>query len=223
MTIHVSEELAAGREIIDAWCTRYANGMPPVTARDALVTELLALRSAASPVEVKGLPWVSDGISWQAIPQHFIQYDITVGSVDGSSLYTLAVSFGGMTCHRTTHSTLDEAKAAAQADYATRIRSALSASPVATDRASQNQQGGVSEEDVGYLVWSNEHRAWWRAGSQGYSRSILGAGIYSRAEALEIARTARDGWDVDRAPDEIAVALADIPAPIRAAFLKGRQ
>jgi hypothetical protein len=82
----------------------------------------------------------------------------------------------------------------------------------------QRETEGREITEARYLVWSNEHHAWWRANSAGYARSILEAGVYSRDEALAIARTARDGWDVNRAPDEIAVALADIPAEIRAAL-----
>lgn len=69
-----------------------------------------------------------------------------------------------------------------------------------------------------YLIWSNEHNAWWRANSQGYARDIRHAGIYSRGEAVEIARGSRNGWSFERAPYEIAVSLADIPDHIRAAL-----
>lgn len=80
------------------------------------------------------------------------------------------------------------------------------------------REGYVEVPVEHYLVWSNEHNAWWRANSAGYSRSILGAGLYSRDEALSIAATSRDGWRVDRAPDELPVALADIPPEIAAAL-----
>lgn len=71
-----------------------------------------------------------------------------------------------------------------------------------------------------YLIWSTQHRAWWRPEAAGYSVSIEGAGLYTRAEAIEIAATLRDGWSMGRVvPDEIAVALADIPEHIRAAVL----
>ena len=76
----------------------------------------------------------------------------------------------------------------------------------------------VSAEVTDYLVWSNEHHAWWRHKSQGYARNILEAGRYTRAEAVDIADKSRDGWEVDRRPDEIAVAIADLPQPIRAAL-----
>jgi hypothetical protein len=83
----------------------------------------------------------------------------------------------------------------------------------------------ISDEAVEhgrYLVWSNEHKAWWRADSAGYASSILEAGIYSRADAIDISHGARDGWIAGRRPDEIPVALADIPEPIRAALEDGK-
>lgn len=33
------------------------------------------------------------------------------------------------------------------------------------------------------LIWSNEHRAWWKPDGMGYGRDILEAGIYRRADA----------------------------------------
>lgn len=54
-----------------------------------------------------------------------------------------------------------------------------------------------------YLIWSNEHHAWWRANSQGYARSIKEAGLYTRDEAIGIAANAL----------EIAVACRIFPQP----------
>lgn len=56
-----------------------------------------------------------------------------------------------------------------------------------------------------YLVWSNQHRMWWRADSAGYTRSTREAGRYSRSEALDICRWSRDGWR------ELPIRLADVP------------
>lgn len=41
-----------------------------------------------------------------------------------------------------------------------------------------------------YLVWSNEHRAWWGPGEHGYVRELKRAGRYSRVQALAICRRA---------------------------------
>lgn len=60
-----------------------------------------------------------------------------------------------------------------------------------------------------YLIWSNEHRLWWRANSQGYTRAVNNAGRYSRGEALKICSAARNGWRADEPPPEIPVRLTD--------------
>lgn len=44
-------------------------------------------------------------------------------------------------------------------------------------------------EDV-YLIWSNEHRAWWGPGSHGYVPGLSGAGRYSREQTLAICQRA---------------------------------
>lgn len=43
--------------------------------------------------------------------------------------------------------------------------------------------GGMTMREE-YLIWSNEHRLWWRAGAHGYTSDIGKAGRYSREEAL---------------------------------------
>ena len=81
-------------------------------------------------------------------------------------------------------------------------------------------EAGKAEESMRepYLVWSNEHHAWWRPNSRGYAKSIEDAGVYSREEAMDIAGTSRNGWTVDHTPDEIPVAVSDIPERMRAAI-----
>lgn len=37
-----------------------------------------------------------------------------------------------------------------------------------------------------YLVWSNEHRMWWRANHSGYTEFVEEAGRYSRADAEQV-------------------------------------
>jgi hypothetical protein len=44
-----------------------------------------------------------------------------------------------------------------------------------------------------FLIWSEEHGQWWRAGSAGYTRSILEAGRYAFKEAMEITSDANRG------------------------------
>jgi hypothetical protein len=39
---------------------------------------------------------------------------------------------------------------------------------------------------VKYIIWSNEHQAWWRPKSRGYTRWIEDAGRYDAKEAKAI-------------------------------------
>jgi hypothetical protein len=40
-----------------------------------------------------------------------------------------------------------------------------------------------------YLIWSNEHRAWWGPDHCGYSVGLQKAGRYTRDQAISISRT----------------------------------
>lgn len=50
----------------------------------------------------------------------------------------------------------------------------------------QDQQAGLEP----WIVWSNEHRAFWAPNRQGYTKAIEKAGRYSRDEAENICRYA---------------------------------
>lgn len=39
-----------------------------------------------------------------------------------------------------------------------------------------------------YLIWSNEHRMWWRPNRSGYTRDIAQAGRYDKGDAIQICR-----------------------------------
>jgi hypothetical protein len=60
-----------------------------------------------------------------------------------------------------------------------------------------------------YLVWSNEHRAWWKPAHHGYTRRVEDAGRYDRAEAMSIASRRGGGWPIEENPFEIAILEAD--------------
>lgn len=60
-----------------------------------------------------------------------------------------------------------------------------------------------------YLIWSNEHRAWWAPNRCGYTTDVHAAGRYDRDEAISIASHARGGWERSRNPYEIAIPEAD--------------
>lgn len=63
--------------------------------------------------------------------------------------------------------------------------------------------------DDEYLVWSNEHRAWWRPKARGYTIYLKAAGRYTRDEAIMHSR-ARD--QADGILPELPVRLADVLA-----------
>jgi hypothetical protein len=62
-----------------------------------------------------------------------------------------------------------------------------------------------------YLIWSNEHRAWWGPGRHGYVQAIDHAGRYSKAEALDICANAMPGTNAGPGMfNEIPVRQADM-------------
>jgi len=69
-----------------------------------------------------------------------------------------------------------------------------------------------------YLIWSNQHRAWWKANSMGYAVDIIHAGIYSHAATMDICTGANIAYSGKKPPDELPVRIADLPAPIAARF-----
>lgn len=44
-----------------------------------------------------------------------------------------------------------------------------------------------------FLIWSEEHRAWWRPYARGYTDSIVQAGRYTAERAAEIVNAANFG------------------------------
>jgi hypothetical protein len=44
-----------------------------------------------------------------------------------------------------------------------------------------------------YLIWSNEHKAWWAPDRAGYTNRIARAGRYTHQEALDICYDAMPG------------------------------
>lgn len=58
-----------------------------------------------------------------------------------------------------------------------------------------------------YLIWSNEHNAWWRPNSQGYTHSIEAAGRYGLQEAIRVSNQANYSWDdMRQLPNELPIA-----------------
>ena len=63
------------------------------------------------------------------------------------------------------------------------------------------------DKDLRWMIWSNEHRAWWRPSSCGYTRKIEEVGLYSYAEAKSICFLSHfRGFCTDWPPPRIMVA-----------------
>ncbi|MGQ3671832.1 hypothetical protein ACT6QG_05490 [Xanthobacter sp. TB0136] len=60
-----------------------------------------------------------------------------------------------------------------------------------------------------YVVWSNEHSAWWGPDRRGYNTHLTHAGRYTRDEALWICTRARGGREFHSNPTEVPVPLRD--------------
>lgn len=91
------------------------------------------------------------------------------------------------------------------ADALERIAKALEPEIIHVDAAMQEADDPLDS----YLVWSNEHRAWWRPGHQGYTPNYKDAGRYSRKEALTICQMANVAISPGHAPNEVPVREAD--------------
>ena len=58
---------------------------------------------------------------------------------------------------------------------------------------------------MGYLIWSNEHRAWWKGNRHGYTTRTDKAGIFTDMEARSIVMNANRFQKPGEAPNEIIV------------------
>lgn len=84
-----------------------------------------------------------------------------------------------------------------------------------------NRLGAPKQEESmegKYLIWSNEHRAWWGPDHRGYVKGVWSAGTYSRDEALAVCRSALGTAGHLGILAEIPVRLADV-----ATFLEGQR
>jgi hypothetical protein len=66
-----------------------------------------------------------------------------------------------------------------------------------------------------YLIWSNEHRAWWKTGGWAYSTGLRSAGQFSRAQAIEICQKALRQAAINGAIAEIPVRYEDVMDVLR--------
>lgn len=69
--------------------------------------------------------------------------------------------------------------------------------------------------DLTWLIWSNEHSAWWKASRNGYTYNVREAGRYSLADAIKICSSANVYLRPEGPPNEVMT-----PAP---EFLPGYE
>lgn len=66
-------------------------------------------------------------------------------------------------------------------------------------------EGTMTEDTQQYLVWSNEHQAWWAPYECGYISIISQAGRYDRSMAARICQSANAYLAEGREPNEVMV------------------
>lgn len=63
-----------------------------------------------------------------------------------------------------------------------------------------------------WLIWSNEHNAWWGPGHCGYPDDIAAAGGYTLAQAIEICT--QRSWMRGRVPPETMIHESSLPQAV---------
>lgn len=58
-----------------------------------------------------------------------------------------------------------------------------------------------------WLIWSNEHGAWWGPNSNGYTRLFSKAGRYTEKQAKDITKNANIFFDKE--PNEVALCVSN--------------
>jgi hypothetical protein len=69
--------------------------------------------------------------------------------------------------------------------------------------------GNRTMNEIRYLIWSEEHQAWWRANATGYTRSIYQAGRFTQAQAHDIVKSANAFLDPSMDPPLNEIAIPD--------------
>ena len=69
-----------------------------------------------------------------------------------------------------------------------------------------------------WLIWSGEHRAWWRPDARGYCEFLAGAGRYTFEEAAQITEHCGPEKKIDLVPDPYGVDCLVQPEAVAAAL-----
>ncbi len=56
-----------------------------------------------------------------------------------------------------------------------------------------------------FVIWSNEHRAWWRPASMGYTPELEAAGRYTLTDAIKICNGGNIAWKQGENPHELPI------------------
>lgn len=63
-----------------------------------------------------------------------------------------------------------------------------------------------------WLIWSNEHKGWWKSGNHGYTRDVASAARFTFEEACEKLHDAnRYHWFCLAEPNETMVPITSLP------------
>lgn len=71
------------------------------------------------------------------------------------------------------------------------------------------------DHNLTHLIWSNEHRGWWKPNSRGYTKDLLQAGLYSQEQARKITSDSSYWWKTEGSfviTEELPVCIADLPS-----------
>lgn len=71
-----------------------------------------------------------------------------------------------------------------------------------------------SDSDSEYIIWSNQHKSYWKPNSMGYSIDIREAGIYSLKEVIRICDGATYDWN-NKIPNELPIQIESLPYTAR--------
>ncbi len=66
----------------------------------------------------------------------------------------------------------------------------------------------MNNSERAWVIWSEEHQAWWAPAKQGYTSSLKNAGRYTQAQAQEIEQSANaylppEAWRECAFPDPL--------------------
>lgn len=77
------------------------------------------------------------------------------------------------------------------------------------ERAQPSLKDEPAASPAEWLIWSREHKGWWRPARSGYTKTIHEAGLHTLDQATAICATAACGWRGGE-PEESMIRIVDI-------------